>query len=80
MPTLRLIMAQWQGGNNPNNAFGSEMLACLAPKSETAKEVRVLINEQPAFVGLNQPMDYEARYLAQKGFVDIRYETIEKTI
>lgn len=186
MTTLRLIMPQWQGGNNPNYAFGSELLAWLAPKSETAKEVRVPINEQStlqledgiigrqavteqllsvkqilanekpervimlggdclveqapidylnglyddlgvlwidahpdssspktthhshamvlanllgdgdeslaekvdyplrreqvAFVGLNQPMDYEAKYIAQKGFVDIQHKAIEKTI
>lgn len=32
--TLRLIMPQWQGGDNPNAYFGSKLLAWLAPTSE----------------------------------------------
>lgn len=186
MTTIRLLMPQWQGGNNPNYAFGSELLAWLAPKSKTTKEIRVPINEQAdlqleegiigrqavtgqlmaakeilanekpervivlggdclveqapidylnglyenlgvlwidahpdtsfpetmshshamvlanllgdgdkklaskveyplkraqvAFVGLNNPADYEAEYVAQDGLTDIRHETIEKTI
>lgn len=186
MTTIRLIMPQWQGGNNPDYAFGSELLAWLAPKSKATKEIRVPMNEQSelqledgvvgrqavteqllsakgiltdekpervivlggdclveqapidylnglyddlgvlwidahpdtsspetmrhshamvlanllgdgdkqlaskvdhplkheqvAFVGLNEPADYEAEYVAQDGLTDIRHETIEKTI
>ncbi|AUS28199.1 arginase family protein [Paenibacillus polymyxa] len=29
--TIRLLMPQWQGGNNPNYSFGAELLAWLAP-------------------------------------------------
>ena len=31
--TLRLIMPQWQGGNNPAYYFGSQLLAWLAPQA-----------------------------------------------
>ncbi len=30
--TVRLLMPQWQGGNNPHYSFGAELLAWLAPK------------------------------------------------
>lgn len=29
--TLRLLMPQWQGGNNPPYHFGAQLLAWLAP-------------------------------------------------
>lgn len=32
--TIRLLMPQWQGGNNPNYSFGAELLAWLAPDSD----------------------------------------------
>ncbi|MXO81092.1 arginase family protein [Paenibacillus sp. OT2-17] len=32
--TIRLLMPQWQGGNNPNYSFGAELLAWLAPDNE----------------------------------------------
>ncbi|MDR7127010.1 arginase family protein [Pseudotabrizicola sp. 4114] len=41
--TLRLVMPQWQGGNNPNAYFGSKMLAWLAPESSD-KTVEVQID------------------------------------
>lgn len=33
--TLRLLMPQWQGGNNPAYAFGARLLAWLAPGADT---------------------------------------------
>lgn len=39
-------MPQWQGGDNKDYAFGSELLAWLAPKGESTKEIRVPINEE----------------------------------
>jgi arginase len=33
--TLRLKVPQWQGGDNPPTAFGAELLAFLAPPSES---------------------------------------------
>lgn len=32
--TIRLLMPQWQGGNNPNYSFGAELLAWLAPNND----------------------------------------------
>lgn len=32
--TIRMLMPQWQGGNNPNYSFGAELLAWLAPDSD----------------------------------------------
>ncbi|MBX0321337.1 arginase family protein [Shouchella clausii] len=32
--TVRLLMPQWQGGNNPNYSFGAELLAWLAPNND----------------------------------------------
>jgi len=31
--TLRLLMPQWQGGNNPTYYLGARLLAWLAPES-----------------------------------------------
>lgn len=42
--TLRLNMPQWQGGNNPNYHFGSQLLGFLAPKP-TGPEETVAIPE-----------------------------------
>lgn len=41
--TLRLLMPQWQGGNNPPYAFGAKLLAWLAPESNNAIQVEVPI-------------------------------------
>ncbi|MGG4480435.1 arginase family protein [Paenibacillus illinoisensis] len=32
--TIRLLMPQWQGGNNPDYSFGAELLAWLAPDND----------------------------------------------
>lgn len=32
--TIRMLMPQWQGGNNPNYSFGAELLAWLAPEND----------------------------------------------
>ncbi|MFF2090873.1 arginase family protein [Paenibacillus sp. NPDC058174] len=32
--TIRLLMPQWQGGNNANYSFGAELLAWLAPDND----------------------------------------------
>ena len=42
--TIRLLMPQWQGGNNPNYSFGAELLAWLAPQNEQPL-IRVPVNE-----------------------------------
>lgn len=39
--TLRLIMPQWQGGNNPPYGFGAKLLAWLAPEAGNIPQVEV---------------------------------------
>lgn len=39
--TLRLLMPQWQGGNNPSYAFGAKLLAWLAPAAGSTPQVEV---------------------------------------
>lgn len=39
--TLRLIMPQWQGGNNPPYSFGAKLLAWLAPEAGNTPQVEV---------------------------------------
>ena len=44
--TIRLLMPQWQGGNNPTYQLGARMLAWLAPPSKaTLFEVPVATPE-----------------------------------
>ncbi|NMP59887.1 arginase family protein [Enterococcus mundtii] len=42
--TLRLLAADWQGGDKPEYYFGAELLSWLAPKNRNQKEVRVPID------------------------------------
>ena len=39
--TLRLIMPQWQGGNNPPYSLGAKLLAWLAPEAGNIPQVEV---------------------------------------
>lgn len=39
--TLRLIYPEWHGGVNPNSVFGSKLLSCIAPPSETDETVEI---------------------------------------
>lgn len=41
--TIRLKIPQWQGGNKPTYAFGSELLAWLAPKNLEQEEFTIAI-------------------------------------
>lgn len=41
--TLRLLMPQWQGGNNTGYYLGAELLSWLAPNKNNQKEIRVSI-------------------------------------
>lgn len=43
--TLRLLMPQWQGGENPNYYFGAEILSFIAPNSTSSNTVRIEVNE-----------------------------------
>jgi arginase len=44
--TLRLLLPQWQGGNNPNYAFGAELLAHIAPNSNTSETIEVSVDKE----------------------------------
>ena len=44
MTTLRLMIPEWHGGLNPNYVLGSELLACIAPQSETDQTICVKVN------------------------------------
>lgn len=44
MKTIRLDIPQWQGGNNPNYVFGSELLSIIVPQVSSIKTVKVPIN------------------------------------
>ena len=44
MSTLRLMIPEWHGGLNPNYVLGSELLACIAPQSETDQTICVKVN------------------------------------
>ena len=39
--TLRLLMPQWQGGNNPAYSLGARLLAWLAPQTGDTPQIEV---------------------------------------
>ncbi len=43
--TIRLLLPQWQGGNNPDYAFGAELLTHIVPQSEQANLFKVIVNQ-----------------------------------
>lgn len=43
--TLRLVFPQWQGGNNPDYVFGSELLRHIVPQSNTAETIQITVDE-----------------------------------
>lgn len=42
--TVRLILPQWQGGVNPDYAFGAELLAFIVPPSDKAETIRIPVS------------------------------------
>ena len=44
LKTLRLLMPQWQGGNNPAYSFGATLLEWLAPNERNEKVIEVPIS------------------------------------
>lgn len=52
--TLRLLMPQWQGGNNPPYAFGAKLLAWLAPDRGEVPQVEVPVEP---YDGTELPME-----------------------
>ncbi|UPO89971.1 arginase family protein [Niallia sp. Man26] len=43
--TIRILLPQWQGGNDPRYAFGAELLAHIAPKSKTSETFEVAVDK-----------------------------------
>ncbi|WP_315306425.1 arginase family protein [Enterococcus devriesei] len=43
--TLRLLLPQWQGGNNSDYYFGAELLSHIVPQSDDSKLIRVPVND-----------------------------------
>lgn len=58
--TLRLLMPQWQGGNNPSYAFGAHLLAQLAPSPKDAYQAEVPIEGYD-----NEPLPVEDGVVAK---------------
>ena len=52
--TLRLLMPQWQGGNNPPYFFGARLLSWLAPSVSEAVEAEVPVEP---YLGTELPME-----------------------
>lgn len=52
--TLRLVVPQWQGGNNPPYMFGAKLLAWLAPDAGETPQVEVPIEP---YYGTNLPKE-----------------------
>lgn len=43
--TIRLLIPQWQGGNNPDYAFGAELLTHIIPQSDCSKLFKIDVNQ-----------------------------------
>jgi len=52
--TLRLLIPQWQGGNNPAYSLGARLLAWLAPTDTDTKLIEVPINP---YIGKKLPLE-----------------------
>lgn len=52
--TIRLLMPQWQGGNNPPYAFGAKLLAWLAPDNKDIPQIEVPVEP---YTGMDLPVD-----------------------
>ncbi|GGP08482.1 arginase family protein [Oceanobacillus neutriphilus] len=68
--TIRLLFPQWQGGNNPDYVFGGELLAQIAPKSNTDETFEVEVDT-----------DFEKKLEVENGLTggDVISEQMEKT-
>lgn len=65
--TLRLLMPQWQGGNNPPYAFGARLLHWLAPEKGDALEEEVPVRP------------FDGKPLEAENGVNGRSELLEQT-
>lgn len=62
--TLRLVFPQWQGGNNPNYVFGSELLSHIVPQSSTAETIQVTVDKN-----LEQELPLENGVIGESGLL-----------
>lgn len=62
--TLRLLFPQWQGGNNPNYYFGSELLSHIVPKGSQAETVQVSVAKE-----LSQELPLEHGVIGESGLL-----------
>lgn len=58
--TIRLIAPDWQGGNKPEYYYGAELLAWIAPKNHSHKEIKLGIQEPK-----NEKLEKENGVVAQ---------------
>lgn len=64
--TLRLLLPQWQGGNNPDYFFGAELLSHIVPKSKNSKLVRVPVsNDFSKELTIEHGVEGESELIAQ---------------
>ena len=59
--TLRMIFPEWQGGVNPNYAFGPYILSHIAPESKSSETVEVPVDKN-----YKEPLKMENGYYAGK--------------
>ena len=62
--TLRLLMPQWQGGNNPPYVLGAQLLAWLAPESANTPQVEV-----PVEAPTGEPLPQEGGVVARSALL-----------
>lgn len=66
--TLRLLWPQWQGGLNPDYVLGSQLLACIAPPSDTDETITVPVRRDfTAPCTLREGVSYGDPLLEQMG-------------
>ena len=63
--TLRLVFPQWQGGNNPNYVFGSELLSHIVPQSNKAETIRVAVEKD-----FSQELPLENGVIGESGLLE----------
>lgn len=63
--TLRLVFPQWQGGNNPNYVFGSELLSHIVPQSNKAETIRVTVEKD-----FSQELPLENGVIGESGLLE----------
>lgn len=64
--TVRLLLPQWQGGNNSDYYFGAELLAHIVPQSKESALIRVPVNDDlTQELSIEHGIEGEGQLLAQ---------------